>query len=109
MSNSWYHKLRREPLYFDVDETDINYSGEGLLTKDESKTEKKGTFYNCKKKKVFRYATLVAIQNGERPLTLAFLSVLPGQKRKDTVATLLKFVQGLKPYLILLDGGFAEL
>ena len=65
--------------------------------------------HNRKKKKVFRYATLVALQKGERPLTLAFLPVLLGQKRKDTVATLLQFVQGLhlKPRLILMDGGFA--
>ena len=40
---------------------------------------------------------------------LAFFPVLLGQKRKDTGATLLKFVQGLhlKPRLIVMDGGFA--
>ena len=79
-------------------------------TTEETKEEsKKVTVHNLKKQKVIRYATLVAIQKGARPVTLAFLPVLLGQKRKDTVATLLKFVQGmhLKPRLVLMDGGFA--
>ena len=86
--------------------TDLEFAGKGLYIKVESKTV---TVHNRKKQKVIRYATLVAIQKGERPLTLAFLPVLLGQKRKDTVATLLKFVQGmhLKPRLILMDGGVA--
>ena len=104
-SSLQYQKLRREPVVFAFDETDLEYAGKGLFTK----AGKKATLYNRKKKKVFRYATLVALQKGERPLTLAFLPVLLGQKRKDTVTTLLKFVQRLhlKPRLILMDGGFA--
>ena len=104
-SSLQYQKLRREPLVFAFDETDLEYAGKDLFTKDGEKT----TLHNRKKKKVFRYATLVALQKGERPLILAFLPVLLGQKRKDTVAILLKFVQGLhlKPRLILMDGGFA--
>ena len=114
MSSPQYQKLRREPIVFAFDETDLEFAGKDLYIKVESKTgtkeeSKKVTVHNRKKQKVIRYATLVAIQKGERPLTLAFLPVLLGQKRKDTVATLLKFVQGmhLKPRLILMDGGFA--
>ena len=64
----------------------------------------------AKKKKAFRYATLVALQKGERLLTLAFLPVLLSQKRKDTVATLLKFVQGmhLKARLIVMERGYSD-
>ena len=69
------------PLTFGVDETDLEYAGKGLY----HKKGKKATFYKHKKQKVFRYATLVAIQKGERPLTLAFLPVILDQKRKDTV------------------------
>ena len=87
-SSPQYQKLRREPVVFAVDETDLEYAEKDLFSKD----GKKATLHNRKKKKVFRYATLVALQKGERPLTLAFLPVLLGQKRKDTVATLLKFV-----------------
>ena len=114
MSSPQYQKLRRCPLDFGVDETDLEFAGNDLYIQVESKPgtkeeSKKVTVHNRKKQKVIRYATLVAIQKGERPLTLAFLPVLLGQKRKDTVATLLKFVQGmhLKPRLILMDGGFA--
>ena len=111
MSSPQYQKLRREPIVFAFDETDLEFAGKDLYIQVESKPgtkeeSKKVTVHNRKKQKVIRYTTLVAIQNGERPLTLA---VLLGQKRKDTVATLLKFVQGmhLKPHLILMDGGFA--
>ena len=109
MSSLRYRKLRRAPVVFGVDETDLEYTGKNLYIQAENNAEKKATFYNRKKQKVFRYATLVVIQEGERPLTIAFLPVLLGQKRKDTVATLLKFVRGmrLKPRLILMDGGFA--
>ena len=109
MSSLRYQKLRRGPVVFGVDETDLEYAGKDLYIQAENNEEKKATFYNRKKQKVFRYATLVVIQEGERPLTIAFLPVLLGQKRKDTVATLLKFVRGmhLKPRLILMDGGFA--
>ena len=114
MSSPQYQKLRREPIAFVFDETDLEFAGKDLYIQVESKPEttaesKKVTVYNRKKQKMIRYATLVGVQNGERPLTLAFLPVLLGQKRKDTVATLLKFVQGvhLKPHLILMDGGFA--
>ena len=113
MSSPQYRKLRRGPVDFSIDETDLEYAGKDLYIqeedKEENKEKKKVTFYNRKKQKMFRYATLVVNKKGERPLTIAFLPVPLGQKRKDTVATLLKFAQGmrLKPRLILMDGGFA--
>ena len=71
MSSLQYQKLRREPLVFAFDETNLEYAGENLFTKN----EKKVPLYNRKKRKCFA-CFLMALQKGERPLTLAFLPVL---------------------------------
>ena len=75
-SNLQYQKLPREPLVFAFDETDLEHAGKDLFTTD----GKKVTLHNCKKKKVFRYATLVALQKGERPLNSRFSSRASGSK-----------------------------
>ena len=72
-SSLQYQKLPREPVIFAFDETDLEYAEKDIFTKD----GEKATLHNRKKKKVIRFATLLGIQKGERPVTLAYLLGFP--------------------------------